>query len=452
MNIYSIIYLVNVFLIVKTEYETIELKLEKNDFYIPIKLGPNDEEDYFLLSTMLPINFFPSSKCSQCHYHINEKDPNYYTLIQSNFSLLYYYFLLSGDLYSTNITLGTETSYNDIILAVDQIDEIDIYNGKGRYSLSFLNYFFNTTNKTFALYLSTEISELHLGGYNKARIEKEDKLIIFNISKTNNNNFWFINFDSLYIKSKKLPETNIKLTFDLNAEYLHIPKDFFFANANLIFPLEARCQVQPEGYFVCFCNELYNQRFSSFIFTNENNNKIEITPDDYIFFDNSGADNYCYVYIMLNYENDFFIAGKYVMSNYYNIFDVGENQLKLYPIKKESDEFYKERNIIILLVLLLAGFFLFIAFYLIYRKYFTNNQNEEDFNIADYDNIENEIDVNNLEQVEGNNNNNYEEEVGIIDRNNNENNEENENDNIINNINNEDNNIVFDGRESNIIN
>ena len=49
---------------------------------------------------------------------------------------------------------------------------------------------------------------------------------------------------------------------------------------------------------------------------------IEISPEDYILYDNSGAENYCYVYLMLNYENDFFIAGKYVMGNYYNIFDI----------------------------------------------------------------------------------------------------------------------------------
>jgi len=50
MNIFSIINLVNVFLIIKTEYQTIELKLEDDDFYIPIKLGNNNYEEYFILS------------------------------------------------------------------------------------------------------------------------------------------------------------------------------------------------------------------------------------------------------------------------------------------------------------------------------------------------------------------------------------------------------------------
>lgn len=458
MNIFSIINLLNVFLLIKTEYETIELKLEENDFYIPIKLGKNTEEEYFLLSTMLPINFFPSSECSICkHYHINEKNTEEYTFIHSNVSLLYYYLNFSGDMYRTNIILGSQT-YSNEFLAVKNIYDIDSYNGKGRYSLSFLNYEFNTTNKTFAIYLNSENGELHLGGFDNNKIE-EEKLRIFNISKTNNsspflyNDFWFINFNYFYIKDIKFKSPSFKLTFDLNTDYFHIPKDLFFALSYLIFPEQGRCQVQPEGHFVCFCNEEYAKYFASFKFMNENNETIEINPEDYILYDNSGADNYCYVYLMLNYENDFFIAGKYVMGNYYNIFDIENEQLKLYKIKKDDNEFLRERNFIISLVLLLSGIFLFLFCYFIYRKYFSNNQinEEENFDENYYGDINinenvNENDLNNNEQ----NNERINEENGENKENyNNLSNDENNE----NNVNNDDENeIVFDGRESNIIN
>jgi len=461
MNIFCIINLLNVFLLIKTEYETIELKLEDNDFYIPIKLGTKSKDEYFLLSTMLPINFFPSSECTKCkNYHINEKNNEDYTFIQPNVSLLYYYLNFTGDIYRTNITLGTQT-YSNEFLAVKDIFDISSYNGKGRYSISFLNYDFNTTNKTFAIYLNSEMGELHLGGFDINKIGEINKLRIFKISKTNNSSpflyddFWFINFNYFFIKDIKFKSQSFKLTFDLNTNYFHIPKDLFFSLSYLIFPEQARCQVQPEGHFVCFCNEEYNKYFASFKFMNENNETIEINPEDYILYDNSGADNYCYVYIVLNYENDLFIAGKYVMSNYYNIFDIDNEQLKLYRIKKDDNEFLRERNFIISLVLLLSGIFLFLFCYFIYRKYFMNNQlNEEENFDENYmidgnnnENLnENENVINNPEQI----NEGINEEIGEnIENYNNLDNDEN-NENIVNNEN--DNEIVFDGRESNIIN
>ena len=453
MNIFSIIYLVNAFILIKTQYETIELMLEDNNFYIRIKLGNSKIEEDFLLSTMLPINFFPSSECGICsNYRINEKNKNDYTFIQANVSLQYYYLNMTGDIYRTNITLGSQKDTINF-LAVKNIYDLETYNGKGRYSLSFLNYNFNTTNKTFALNLNTDSSELHLGGYDKNKIENEKNLMVFNIVKVNNslnnlyNEFWFINFKYFSINNNKFPRSNYKVTFDLNTEYFYIPKDLFFSNAHLIFPEEGRCQVQPEGHFVCFCDEFYKKYFSSFTFTNEKNEKIKIGPEDYIYFDNSGSENYCYVYLMLNYENDLFIAGKYVISNYYSIFDIDNSQLKLYPTKKDDNAFFKERNIIIFLVLLFSGIFLLLFCYLIYRKYFFNNQNNPDELNYDFDennNLIQENENNNENSNENNDNNNDNED------NNKENNDNtNEQSNEIGENNTEENNENLNEKENN---
>ena len=483
MNIFSIIYIINVFLRVKSEFEIIKLLYQDNKFYIPIKLSKEYNEEYFIFSTMLPIHFFPSKECSICSYkYINENDSNYYSFIQSDVSLLYYFHNLTGNAYRTNITLGTEKSEMDII-AIHYLNDYDEYKDKGRFSLSFLNYDFNTTNKTFALNLDEENAELHLGGYNQTEIIYEKNLKIFNISKTNNslsylyNDFWYIDFDFFCINDIKFE--NKKFIFDLSSDNFHIPKDFFFENANLIFPEEARCQVQPEGNFVCYCiNEEYKSRFYTFKFMNKNNESIEISPDDYIFFEESANDNYCYVYIMVNYDNDYFIAGQYVMSNYYNIFDIDNGKLMLYPRKKKIDNFSKEKNFIISLVLLLAGIFLFLCCYLIYRRYFSNNQNEEnenyfdennnllpeDFNWDEINNVDpiNENNGEGTEENKENNDINGNENNNLIDKEKNENNEEiNESNNILdekkeeeNNINenSDENEIFFGGRESNIIN
>ena len=172
MNIFSIIYLLNVFLGIKTNYEKIILKNDDDSLYIPIKLG-NKAIEYITFSTMLPMNFFSTSSCAKCQYfYIEAKDLNKYTLVKSNVTLLYYYYNITGNLYNTEFTLGSKNNSMDFI-AIDNIYDIDTYNGKGRYSLSFFNYFFNTTNKTFGLFLDEDHPELHLGGYNEELIKNE---------------------------------------------------------------------------------------------------------------------------------------------------------------------------------------------------------------------------------------------------------------------------------------
>ena len=449
MFIFPIIYLLNLILRIKS-YETIPLKFEDNLIYIPIKLG-NKKEENIRLSTLLPINFFPSSKCGKCKTdYIEEKDINEYTFVQSDVCLVYYYLNFTGNIYRTGITIGSNKIMEDFI-ALENINDIESYKGYGRYSLSFLNYGFNTDKKIFGLNLNDDNPELHLGGYDESIIANQSSLLTFNISITNNsfdyflNDFWYINFESLFINDRKIENTSLKLAFDSSTNYFHIPKDYFFTHISSIFPVQSRCQVQPEGIFVCFCNIEYRKIFSTFKFKAENNQTIEVNPRDYIFFDGSHGDNYCYVNIMLNYESDYFIAGRPVMSNYYNIFDIDAGKLKLFPVQRKANAFYKEKNFIISIVLLLAGIFLFVSCYLIYRKYFANrNQNNDNENLVNeehlyYENINwDEIDAFN----EGQNNNaeNENNENNKINENN-DNNEENKNEN--------DDKIIIDDTEEN---
>ena len=473
MNIFSIIYLLNVFSFIKSEYETIKLKYEEDEIYIPVKLGNKYDTTDIKISTMLPINIFPSTECSQCKSNkINIQDNNF-TLIQEYVSILYYSLNFTGNLYRTNITLGTETNLDNFI-AINKIYDIDEYSQKGVYSLSFLNYYYNTSNKTFAIYLDNEYGELHLGGYDKDKITDKNNLKIFNIYKTNNslenifNNFWYINFDSFHVDTHKFENSDFKITFDLSTNYFHIPKNFFFDNAQYFFPEKAKCQIQPEGYFVCLCNEDYEKTFYTFEFMNKNaNQSVKIKPSDYVFFENSKTDNYCFIYIVLNYDNELFIAGKNIMINYYSIFDISEEKLKLYPSNIEKEDFSKERNFIISLVLLLAGIFLFLCCYLIYRRWFSNNQNENENNFDDnfdyeginWDEIDNQDNENrepNIEDTNNEQNNNTDNNIDNEnkDNENNDNIEDKKEEEIIDDNDDikDDNAIVYGGRESNIIN
>ena len=406
MNISNLLLLIIILFKIKTEYEKISLKYESDEYYIPIKLGENKNTEYFIFSNILPINIFPSSKCLICKsYHINENDNNSYSYIKDNVLVPYYYLNFSGELYNTNITLGTEKSPVNI-LAFNNIYYIDTYNGKGRFSLSFLNYYFNTTKKIFALTLNYDGGQLHLGDYNQNIIKDKSKLQTFNITTTNINNTneylnsWYINSTKLLINNRIVKyEKNIKFTFDISTNYFHIPKDFFFKNAHLIFSENAKCQVQPDGYFLCICDQNYNENFRNFKFYNENNEYIEVKYTDYISLDESGTGSYCYVFIKINYETDFFIAGKYVMNNYYTIFDIDNNQLKTYSLPQENF-YYDQKNVIIFLFVICIGGLVFLSCYCIYKNFCSRNNDEENLN---EELIDENDDGGNGQENEGNN-------------------------------------------------
>ena len=433
MNIIIIICFIIISRISCDEYEKISLVYESNNYYIPVKISQNTNSEYYILSNLLSINFFPSSKCSICKsYHIDESDTSY-SLIKNNVSVSYYSLNFSGDLYESNLTLGTQTKLFNFI-AFDSITNVQRYSGKGRFSLSFLNYYFNTKKKIFALSLGRDSGELDLGGYNENKIQNISNLNIFNVIKTNYNdsreyeNLWYINFNKLSINGNKIEnhKNNFKLTLDVSTNSFHIPKDFFFSNAHLIFSPDSKCQVQPEGYFICICNSDYKQKFGNFQFKDENNNIFDVKVTDYIGFDDSETGNHCYVSIEINYETDLFIAGKYVMNNYYTIFDIDNSLLKIYP--DENGNFSLEQiSVIIFLFSLCIGGLFFICCYIIYHKFCKRNRigelnenlvqdnQQQEGNISEEINqqqnineiIENNDNVNN----NGNSNNNEEENL-----------------------------------------
>ncbi len=384
MNIIAIICFIIISRIACDDYEKISLVYESNNYYIPVKLSKNTNSEYYIFSNLLPINFFPSSKCSICKsYHIDEKDDKSYSFIKNNVSVPYYSLNFSGDLYSSNLTLGSQTKSFEFI-AFDSITNVQRYSGKGRFSLSFLNYSFNTKKKVFALSLGRDSGELDLGGYNTNKIKNISNLNVFNVVKTNYSdsreyeNLWYINFNKLSINGNKIDNhnNNFKLTLDVSTNNFHIPKDFFFSNAHLIFSPDSKCQVQPEGNFLCICNSDYKKKFGNFQFTDENNNTLEVKVTDYIGFDDSDTRNYCFVSIEINYESDLFVAGKYVMNNFYTIFDIDNSQLKIYPDGSGNFTFEQISAIIFLFSLCIGGL-MFVCCYIIYHKFCKRNRNNE---------------------------------------------------------------------------
>ena len=429
MNIFITICFIIILKIRCDDYEKILLVYDSNNYYIPLKLSQNTGSEYYIFSNLLPINFFPSSKCSICKsYHVDINDKSY-SFIKNNVSVPYYSLIYSGDLYTSNLTLGKQTKSLKFI-AFDSISYAKSYNGKGRFSLSFLNYFFNTNKKIFALSLKRNSGELDLGGYNTDKIKNISNLSIFNITKTNYNdtdkfqNLWYINFNHIQINGKNIENNNnkFKLTLDISTSNFHIPRDFFFNNAHLIFSQDSKCQVQQEGYFLCICHSDYEEKFGNFKFMDEKNNIIEVKVTDYISFDESDTGNYCYVSIEINYESDLFILGKYVMNNYYTIFDIDNSQLKIYPDGIGNNSFDQKDIVLFLFSLCIAGI-LFFSCYIIYKRFFTRNPNEELNEEMVQENQQEEGNVNEGEMQQ------QHDENDINENNDNNNNHENENDN-----------------------
>ena len=403
MNFYVILFYMLLSEIKNDNYQKIKLAYSSENYYIPIIINKNSDYDYFILSNLLPINLFPSSKCSICkENYIDEKDNKSYTFIKSNVSASYYSHNFAGDLYSSNISFDSQTTSIEFI-AFESINNMKSFNDKGLFSLSFLNYCFNTSKKIFALSLDIYNGELDLGNYNSNKIKNISNLKAFNINKTNfnstneYNNAWYISFNSLLINENKIINNyKYKLTLDVSTNYFHIPKDFFFNNVHLIFSEKSECQIQQEGYFLCICDRNYKEKYGNFKFINENNDAFEVKVIDYIELDSSST--HCRIQLQINYESDLFIAGKYVINNYYTIFDIDNNQLKIYPDNSGNSSLIK-RNIIIFLVTLCVGGIILISAFIIYKNNLTRNEDLELNEDLIQDNRQ-EVENNNEEVVE----------------------------------------------------
>ena len=324
------------------EYETIELKSEDYNYYFPLKF-PNDELSYYYFSTKIPMSFFPSKNCTYCldYYKIDNsefKDEN------KSIALPYYFYNFTGRLYNGNFSTNKFIGENNFLL-FDNLSYIKNYTGRGIFSLSYLNYNFNTPQKIFAIKFSSDgNSELHLGDYDHKRIIGESKTFnveianisvnysetiiknkLYNIFENNilieednnatyenityevNNSVWYMNFPQLAINDKQLNKSEYKLTLDMSASKFYIPRHFFINNVDKILPKDAKCQITREGYFQCQCDEEYKTKFGNFKFITEDGIEFWVNATDYMIYQSSISGSRCNVHLVINYDNDLFI-------------------------------------------------------------------------------------------------------------------------------------------------
>jgi hypothetical protein len=408
------------------DYEKIEL-IYYNSIY-NLEMNFPKSKHYFPLSTFLPMSFFPSSNCSVCSESLIEKknDTN-----MTNLTIPFYFYNISGNLLKGNFSTDKYTSLEENFLAFDNITYLENYTGNGTFSLSYLNYNFNTSKKIFAIKFNLDNAELHLGGYDDKGNTSDFKnftVVVENVTETEeiknetlnnifensfleeesnktegnityNHSIWYINFTNIKINKEEKEQdvnkalTNYKLTLDMSSNSFYVPKEFFVKNVDKIFPKEGKCQMARNGYYGCMCDEDYKTKFGSFKFISNDGQVFWINATDYITHQSLIQGSQCQVYLRINYENDLFIGGIPVMNNYYNIFDV-EN--KTFMIYKKDDNYDKQIGKYILLFfisLILSSVVLFGGYYL-YNKHIirnptgllrnnNNNNNENDNHLRD---------------------------------------------------------------------
>ena len=395
--------------IAKLKYEKIDLNIEKALYYIPIKISEIIKESYFLFSNNAPLSFYPTTNCNICtKLKLNETKLNLIS-IKENINIPYYHNNFTGNTYNHNLSIKNLPSIisESEFIGFNKVTYKSSFSYNGIFSLSFLNYNFNTSKKIFALQFIKDNCQVHLGGYNDNLIKQDNNLKKFFVNKDNNNSndviynpIWYIKFNNITINNSPYKfnnNTGIKLTFDIGSDKLHLPKKFFFDNMNKLFPEKSHCQIHPDGYFLCDCGDNYRSAFGNISFYDQNGEIFTIYPVDYIVYETGLTGSTCTAKIKINYENDLFIAGNVVLKNYYSIFNIDNNTFLIYRNEEKDDNILN-----FILVLIIIGFLAILIFgiYFCIKKWKIRNsenevnqeneqEEENDGEILDDDNIDN---------------------------------------------------------------
>ena len=405
----KIILLLFLFKIAKLKYEKIDLNIEKALYYIPIKISEIIKESYFLLSNNAPLSFYPTTNCKICtKLKLNETKLNLIS-IKENINIPYYHNIFTGNTYNHNLSIKNIPSINSKseFIGFNKVTYKSSFSYNGIFSLSFLNYNFNTSKKIFAIQFINDNCQLHLGGYNNNLIKQNNNLKKFVVNKDNNNSndiiynpIWFIKFNNITINNSPYEfnkNSSIKLTFDIGTDKLHLPKKFFFENMNKLFPEKSHCQIHPDDYFLCDCGDNYRSAFGNISFYDQDGKIFTIYPVDYIVYETGLTGSTCTAKIKINYENDIFIAGNVILKNYYSIFNVDDNTFLMYRNEEKDDNilnFILALTIIGFLAILIFGIYFCIKKWRIRNSENDGNQENEqeeenDGEILDDDNIDN---------------------------------------------------------------
>jgi hypothetical protein len=308
------------------------------------------------------------------------------TSIKENIKCPYYHNNYTGNLYTHKITIANFPYLNNYtkFIGFEQVSYKSTFSINGIFSLSYLNYNFNTTERIFAFNFNKDNCQLHLGGYDNTLIKQDENLKTFKVIIDNNNTtseiynpIWYIEFNNIAINDSPYDFTkneSIKLSFDLGTDKLHLPLIFIMENLDKIFPEKSYCQIDPSGFFKCNCDDNFRANFGNITFYNNEKESFTIYPVDYIVYESGLTGSTCTIKIQINFENNLFIAGNTVMKNYYTIFDVGNHTFTAYRKEEKLDNIF---FFILILIIICALAILVLGVYFFRKKCRRNNNNNE---------------------------------------------------------------------------
>ena len=365
--------------------KSIKIQMTSNveNFIVNVYIDGN-EYIPMILNTGIEKSLIAAENCSICNGE-RFKPSKSSQFLNENVTQNVSHFVYRGNEYLQEFYFDSNEYYK---LKLDYINFYDIKYKKettieGIFSLNFVNFNIASEKKIFAIEYTNEGAFLEIGEINKEIVKDYSKLINYTVS-INENKDWFLEANKLIINNEKMPIENPKIILDTFSYNFYIPKKFFFDNIDKIFPKKSRCQVQMSGSFICKCDENYKNYFPNFVFEFNDGNKLFVNTTDYISYDSSITGTNCFVYIVVNYNNDYFIAGNNVLNNYYSIFNVDEKILSFYPLNNSNE---KLQILLMFIVFSILSLVIFFGSYYLYKKYLSNFNNE----INNIDNIEDAI-------------------------------------------------------------
>ena len=363
-----------------------------------ITLKSNNDNNYYIniysyeikipliFSTYMKKSLIASSYCRMCK-GLKYEPSKLSEQIVINSSQLLIQHNFTGNEYREKFYLNDkfndDFSLNLMYISFKNVTYLNIIDINGYMSLTFTNYnlsiFNNNNNKIFCLNYNQDKDEfyLDLNDIDNNEIKNKEKLIYYPITYNSDRSLWYLSSNKVIINNK---DNNItidmyfKIILDMGTNVLYIPKKFFFENYFNFFPLKSNCQIQTNGIFLCECEK--ENIFPKILFVLKDNKILKINLNDFIEY-NSYIGDKCYMYIKINYENEYFIVGNNFFKKYYTIFDIGNNLLGLYEKNEEKKLLY-----VYLFVGSVTIFLIIAIFFIVYKKFFKNKNKfrQEEFN------------------------------------------------------------------------
>ena len=109
-----------------------------------------------------------------------------------------------------------------------------------------------------------------------------------------------------------------------------------------------------------------------------------------MYFQSSISGSRCNIDIVINYDNDLFIAGTTVLNNYYNIFDIDNKTFAILP-KEDLNTKQTGKYIFLFFVMIFLAIALLFGGYYFYNKYVINDPTGLDVQNNNNDNANNNI-------------------------------------------------------------